>query len=377
MRLESLLDCPLPSESGMTAREVLSGPSTSIKAICRLREHAKHLARVLGAPDDHAAAVAVYFAAIARAKVASGETITSHSPAYLVNAMGQLMDQPWMPDGLRSLLRGARDAWLSEGASAAGRLDAPGYGGFAITGEFGRSGLLCLYSARHPVQPKGRYLVKVFQPPMFWIQADRPETYLQTFLDRVDAHHRVCESGAEHWVPLHASGKAEGAGFAAMDAYDRSAESLMLTKVRMRAGLLREIVLGVLDGLMEARAALGRPHGAVKPSNVLLRDRRWGHMEVGLADPAPAAWLADVSDAVEREATDLAALGRLIYGLILHRLPVGAGLVQAGESGEWQVLGRKAGARWRDLCNRLLRTQAGVDVCPLEAIREQAAGMRQ
>src|SRR5207237_1173242 len=76
---------------------------------------------------------------------------------------------------------------------------------------------------------------------------------------------------------------------------------------------------------------------------------RGGALRAFLADPVP-----DDDDArTAGLAADLAALGRLLYRLVLHAQPPPDSRAPAPPATPWSALGR-TGEGWRQLCNRLL-----------------------
>jgi hypothetical protein len=111
----------LPLE-GRPIGEVLSDPSTDLSVLKAVKAYGKRLAARNRSEPEHAAAVAVYYAAIAAALVHHGERITTHSPSYLKASFVQLGNAPWVGRKLSPLLAAAAEACEdSTGTSASPR----------------------------------------------------------------------------------------------------------------------------------------------------------------------------------------------------------------------------------------------------------------
>ena len=108
---------PAPGQ-GRTLGEALLDPATSLETIRRVKNYAKDLGRREqnrpGRGPEHAAALAVYYAAIAGALVFRDERITSHSREALIDSFGSLIDKPWMVPELAELFEKARGACTAE-----------------------------------------------------------------------------------------------------------------------------------------------------------------------------------------------------------------------------------------------------------------------
>ncbi len=106
-------------------------------------------------------------------------------------------------------------------------------------------------------------------------------------------------------------------------------------------------MIGVLRGLEELRDGARRPHGNLKPSNILLatRGKDATDAQVALCDPASTAIALK-----DGEATDRNRLGQLIHQLVTHEAPAD-GLILASPA--WGAMGPQ-GAGWQELCEWLL-----------------------
>lgn len=113
---------------------------------------------------------------------------------------------------------------------------------------------------------------------------------------------------------------------------------------------LRAISLGCLTALKQARRAVGRGHGNVKSSNILLdASPAWGR-------PVTLAVLTDpdAEGPPPEEPRDLADLGAALYEIITKRpYPGSGGLVLNTWGAEGRALGR-AGPVWAAYCSDLL-----------------------
>jgi hypothetical protein len=88
---------------GRTLGEVLLDPGAEAAAVGLLKDYGKALARRREPGASHAAATALYYAAIAAALAARGEKITQHSYGKLEGAFAKLAAKPWMPPALKAL----------------------------------------------------------------------------------------------------------------------------------------------------------------------------------------------------------------------------------------------------------------------------------
>lgn len=227
----------------------------------------------------------------------------------------------------------------------------PEFGRYETVQEIARSAFGSVYSARLPGGGP-RFAVKVFRPPVDLLHAsaggeqssDEARRQINRFLLCASMQQQAAAEGhSRHWAPVHESGNAPGGAFYVSDLYPRSAQKLIAGRVRLDRGGLHQMVNGVVTGLRELRRATGKPHGNIKPSNILMSGGRIARSRVALSDPA-----SDGS-----EAADVRAIGELIHQLVLGRpFRVNAGWpIEPGR--EWARLGR-VGQRWRELCSGLL-----------------------
>ena len=172
---------------------------------------------------------------------------------------------------------------------------------------------------------------------------------VELFLDRAKVQQKVASNGGQHWAPIHDLGSTEDGAYYATDQYTRSVRSLLLGKVRLNAESLYALVSAIVQGLVELDRVCERPHGNLKPDNVLLHTSEGSlYPEVFLSDPLPSQRVDPTASA----AHDLRSLGELIYHLVMQQ-EFRHGMWPAQAGNDWSQLG-KTGEGWRQLCNQLL-----------------------
>jgi hypothetical protein len=219
--------------------------------------------------------------------------------------------------------------------------------GFQSDRPHASRGFTTVYRARRAGEPTPRYAIKSFQPPAE-VADGRDPAAIRDFLAAAGVQERLAKAGKRHWAPVYASG-AEGAGaFYVTRLFPGSAQQLVQARARINSRVLHALLSGTVKGLRE----LGRPHGNLKPSNVLVGGRRRPRQsKVFLTDPLPD------DQAGADHAQDLRALGDLLHQLVCHReAPEHA--TPMDEPKAWAGLGADA-PRWRALCRRLLDPSAG------------------
>ena len=86
--------------SGKTLDEVLRDPDVSLDVIQTVKDYAKDLASRAGSEADHAASIAIYYAAIASAVLFHGKKITRHSFESLAESFETLGHKSWIPSDI-------------------------------------------------------------------------------------------------------------------------------------------------------------------------------------------------------------------------------------------------------------------------------------
>jgi len=145
---------------------------------------------------------------------------------------------------------------------------------------------------------------------------------------------------------VHAMGFATKGAFVVVDYYPKSVADVIRSGRQVDGRSLYRMMMGTLKALRDLQQVMGRPHGNLKPSNILLSSDELRDAQVVLSDPAPPQAVAS-----GQIRNDLYAIGQIIHQLVLHHPFAGAWPVAPARA--WSELGR-SGRRWRKLCNRLL-----------------------
>jgi hypothetical protein len=96
--------------AGHALRDLLLSPETNLTLIAVIKNYAKELVRDSDSQTKTAAAIAVYYAAIANALLFREQKITQFSYQELGEAYAELEEKPWVPTELKELYRKALDA---------------------------------------------------------------------------------------------------------------------------------------------------------------------------------------------------------------------------------------------------------------------------
>jgi hypothetical protein len=260
---------------------------------------------------------------------------------------------PTRPQPAAQTPRAPQRAWSVD------TLPPPETGAYEIVHELSHCGASVVYAARQAGGSDGsaapKFAVKVTRPPGIW-SADEARRHVHDFLAAAALQKRVADARPDpkgHWAPVHGEPteiRGDGAWYAT-DRFDRSAEDLAsLQRGSIAEGDLWRLVSGVIDGLEQLEQVAQRPHGNLKPGNVLVASRGRRFRAV-LADP-----LADDESARHLgRAADLRQLGDLIRKLVL-RDAGGTDAATAsllGAPTAWAHLGQFAN-QWREFCGALL-----------------------
>jgi hypothetical protein len=219
-----------------------------------------------------------------------------------------------------------------------------------------QAGTTHVYLAR-PAEARGepRHVIRHLVRPDAW-DAEQYRRACDDFLLSVSTQQQAARS-SRWWAPIHKVN--ESAPAAVSDYYEKSVEWLISRRVALGHRDVYRIVSGVLTGLKAIENACSRPHGNLKPSNVLISGKgRIAGSRLALCDPAPSrALLPDPSNPHASRAADLHHLGQMLYELVTHD--------PFNEIDDYPVapdrfdkdLGRQ-GKRWAAVCNELLRPDA-------------------
>ncbi len=247
------------------------------------------------------------------------------------------------------------------------------YGGYETVRELYRSGLASSFSARKAGETADRYAVKLYQPFLADAMAERLAPEIDCFLDGARAQQKVSASGAENWVPVRETGTVEGGAYYVSDYHGRSLQQLITGRVKLSGAKLYQLVHAIVQGLAELKKACNRPHGNLKPSNVLLTGSgKISKARPLLTDPVGAGRL----DEQMGEVVDFHALGEIIYQLVLHRTGKAMSGWPAPQSPEWKRLGKK-GEQWRQLCNRLLNPNLAPGLLTTDDLLDDVQKLRE
>ncbi len=212
------------------------------------------------------------------------------------------------------------------------------------------SGLATVAVARRRDRPREYVVLKILRPASVFARPEEARRFVDQFLQSAACQDRVARAEPAHWAPVHESGPVPDGAACVTDYYSRSVEGLARGRVRLSLRDVAGLAGAVLDGLIALERTAGRPHGNLKPSNVLLAGRGKVRPEhVFLTDP-----LADsVIDPAKHRLADWRGLGDLIHRLVLHRPAPRRGVGGVSASKAWTRLG-KGGEGLRRLCSRLL-----------------------
>lgn len=230
---------------------------------------------------------------------------------------------------------------------------------FEIKNPIYRSGVGVLYQAESSDQPGHAFVCKVIEPGILLDEPTKVDHQNQLFVNRAKDQQKIAESPSPFWAPIYAYGITDDQkAFYCTDLFDRSAQQFIDTRIQLLPEVFHAIVQSIAKGLGELKSLLNRPHGNLKPANVLISgDAASPVARVVLTDPLSDDELTRFS-----AENDLRRMGEIIYQLVMHRPPSSAAGWKAEFSKEWNVFGKQTRG-WFDLCNRLLN--AATDAEPI------------
>lgn len=177
---------------------------------------------------------------------------------------------------------------------------------------------------------------------------------VERLFDSASVQERLAKQEGSRWAAVHVKARSAEGAYCVTDLFfDGGVPSTALSLIRgasstrLTHATLRAIVEAVAQGLAQIHA-LGRPHGRLKASNVLISWAGDIPSRVMLTDPAPNAVVSghDVDE-------DITALGELIHELVLKRPYSARGGWPLPSDEAWRALG-STGEAWRRLCETLL-----------------------
>ena len=245
------------------------------------------------------------------------------------------------------------------------------FGGYESVGQsLSRVGLAVIWRARRTEPGSGPvFAVKAIEPTPEMASPEEARRKARGLLDSARVQAKVAASGGRHWAPVHEQGETADGAFYVTDYYPQTISGLIRGRARLSSKSLVSLVCGIVDGLRELDLALSRPHGNLKPTNVLVSEAKESSGgNVVLADPLPDS---EIDTAAGRTA-DLSAIGNVIFRLVCHRAFNPVGDWPIGDNRDWSALGKSAAA-WRELCNILLSPNLASQGVKLEDIAARLA----
>lgn len=243
------------------------------------------------------------------------------------------------------------------------------FGPFEARGEIARTALSRVWRAGRGGEAEDRYAIKALDCGSLSYVADESvlEARIGQFLD-------VCGTQAKAgpgWAPVHATGRTSDGAYYVTDLYPLSAARLIDGRAVVGAGVLVNIVTGIVAAIRSMRDSQGRGHGNLRPSNVFLaRASDIDAAPVLVADPCPAHELG----ADGGEVADARAIGELIHQIVLHKPFAALGGWPVPPGPAWSRLG-KVGEGWRSLCSDLLNPDLQPGMIGLDEIAARAASL--
>jgi hypothetical protein len=244
------------------------------------------------------------------------------------------------------------------------------YGNYKPTVELSTRGFITTYLAeRAGGTGPTTAVLKILQLSGGPVEPDDPQGLTLEFLNAARAQQRVSKE-SPRWGRVYQTGLIPGGAYYVVEQFPRSLQRLLDMQARLSAVQLFSILDQAIEALADLRRISERPHGNLKPSNVLLRGRRLGAPRtLALADPLPAAQLVP-----GHAADDLDSLGRILWQLVTRSPSAGHLIWPVDESSEWVELGGD-GRRLLGLCNLLLDPEKSPET-KLDLVQRQLAGRR-
>ncbi len=247
----------------------------------------------------------------------------------------------------------------------------PVFGAYETVGQLSPTPFGSVYKAKQTGSAAGtNFIIKTFSP----LGVDEAELKrhpeVKRFLGSAELQKLVAGSNSKHWAPVHDLGVSPEGAYYVSTFYPTSASRLIKGKTKLGADDFYELTQAIVAGLVELRECCRRSHGNLHGSTILLpRMDATGYGQAMLAEP-----LAADSTKAASEKADLAALGRVLYELVMHKPYNVAGAWPIPDSPEWARLGRRGGA-WREFCNKLLSSDPA-DVMTLETAQAEVAKLK-
>ncbi|MFI5378067.1 MAG: hypothetical protein ACHRHE_02060, partial [Tepidisphaerales bacterium] len=217
---------------------------------------------------------------------------------------------------------------------------------------------------------EGKYLVKVFNPGGVDAEQMASDPQVRAALESAELQQTVAQASAKHWAPVFEHGLCEEGAYYVSLFYPSSIRRLVEGRVHLQPAYLRVIALGIVDGLLELKAAANRAHGNLTPQTVLIELNETRQPRgVLLAEPGPQA-----DAGATGELGDIKALGQLLYQTITSRSKLDALILPLALGEEWKYLG-PAAKPWLGIVNHLLDAEATAQTHTLDQVRRKIAAV--
>lgn len=225
------------------------------------------------------------------------------------------------------------------------------FGDFESVRELNQTGFTTLLLAKRAgTEERPRFVVKTSATPAAVASTGAVHDQAESFLEAAKLQETISDRRAQYWAPIHGSGMARGEPFYVTDYYPRSAQSIVASKTRIGPRQLHAIVDSVVRGLVDFKTICRRPHGNLKPTNVLLTGEKNSDVpKTFLIDPCPTEQLSPEAT----EELDLQGIGQLIFQMVTHREAPKIATWPLEMPREFKRLGRQ-GPMWMELVNKLL-----------------------
>ncbi|MBS0195884.1 MAG: hypothetical protein JSR77_03920 [Planctomycetes bacterium] len=248
----------------------------------------------------------------------------------------------------------------------------PTYGRFETVDELSSSGPYSVFTARQ-VGGDGSvaFAVKKFRTDDDLADPEIVARMSADFLDAARVNQSVNQTGAKRWSKVLETGRGADAAFYVAELAPSTLQRLVDSRRQLDGRILVDLLTAVTDGLIELREAtgggeMGRGHGRLDPTNVLLMDAAPEAAAVALTDPAPSTQV-DSNTRLE----DIKGIGGILFQLVAHRPPPSGTEIRKGP--EWSCMGAQ-GEALRTLCEQLLNPNAASATPPtLEQIKQRLA----
>ncbi len=266
------------------------------------------------------------------------------------------------------------------------------YGSFETDREVASGHGSVIYSAHKAGETGSSYAVKTFSLERD-IGADQEshealapllEGLARSFTEHVTLQKTAAES-SKNLAPIFEFGNDGESAWYVTRLYPRTVRKVIEGRVALSYEAFYHVIRSVVAGVQDLKRICGRPHGNLKPTNVLIGGgARIREAEVVISDPLPGS----EADSGRYELADLRAIGQIIYQLVRKRELTDESnwlILPIETSAEWTNLFGKNTPAWLTLCNRLLDpglslenydlTKLEADLAPLQPKPPVSRGM--